>query len=554
MQKRAWMVGIGVGLIMVACIFLARHRTSRGGAVDLAAWTPRDAVAVMWLDDLGALLADLDELGTRLEGAAGIPEALALSLGVERPTPAAFDQAGLVVSSGAVAFVWHGAAWACVALHPSRGIPHVRTWLGQRGFDLLEEPAPGTWLIRRPNATSPAALVWLRGSTLLVRAALPATWAAALGGESRPPVATGKAVAAPVLARSALLAELEAAEKGLPLAGDGGVHLNARLGKNDALRPLLRRGLGLASLLFGGLIDGIQGLRADLRLRGRAVRLAFRLLSTPKANTDIARYHDGFLAKDSVALDLGDVLPDEIALWARVHINPRQLDMIPSFLRNRLLPATLLAALHPALAQVDARALFIDRLEGRLAAGVLGIDDKASLDPRSWIRTGLQRVLSGFVAGTLGKEADAVALSGAVRAALSGAGEQLTPLTLGRWQGWSGAMLGTEVALLRRGNALLLIAGRGERARFERVARGRFPSLGKVAVRSMEKAMAADAIGWVGLGSTTGRIVRAARRRGVPDAFVRMVRGVAAVTMAVQLDADGVGAAVELRPRAEAKP
>ena len=110
------------------------------------------------------------------------------------------------------------------------------------------------------------------------------------------------------------------------------------------------------------------------------------------------------------------------------------------------------------------------------------------------------------------------------------------------------------MSLVHHQTALLLISGKGELARFRRTAQGKFPSLAKVAATPMEKAMAADSIGWIGMASTTGRIARAARRRGVPDAFVRMVRGVASVTAGVQLDADGIAAEVQLRPRAEARP
>lgn len=535
---------------------------NRAGAVELTKWVPQNARAVMWLDDLSELLTQLDQLGGRLEGAGGIAEAFALALGVEQPTPTAINASGMVAESGAALFIWRNAAWACIAARPKRGIDHVKVWLGQRGLDLARAELPDTWHVRLPGQEKVVATVWRRGHALIARAPLPTAWETIFGRQPNTKKkpnpqegadsATKTAADADDPARA--LRQLEASPKGLPKAPNGGVHLRARMGPGDAVRPALRRGLGMTSLLFGGLVDAVQGFHADLAVHGQAVKLALRLPSAPKANSEIARYHDGFLPKSSAPLDLGAVLPDEVALWLRAHLNPRQLDMIPSFLRDRVLPPTMLKVLHPALAKVNARTLLIDRLEGRLAGGVLGVDDKASLDLRVWRRVGLQRLVGGFVAGTLQKPADTLALSTAVHDALIAGGEKLAPLKLGPWVGWTGEILGTEVSLVHHQTALLLISGKGELARFRRTAQGKFPSLGKVAATPMEKAMAADSIGWIGMASTTGRIARAARRRGVPDAFVRMVRGVASITAGVQLDADGIAAEVQLRPRVEARP
>ncbi len=549
MSKRALAAAGFVVLVGGVAAWLSLRGPGQGAALRLADVVPADARATVWVDDVGGLFDALGRVGRRLEGAEELPQALGMALGLERATGQGVDAAGLVADSPAVAFVWQDALWAALAVHPGRGPQHMRRWLADRGFQVAPLGAAdrGTWRVTR--AGSPVAHVWAGGGVLLARAPLPQELVQALGrakasgdkgaqAPADPPASDAQAEAAH--------AAWEAVDKAAPRAGPGLLHLRASLTKGDALRPAIRKQLGLASLLFGGMVDAVQGVDADLSLGGDTLELRVRLPSVPGASKDTAAYYDGFLS--GPALELGGVLPDEVALWGRAHVNPKLLGMIPGFLRDRLLPKSLLGRLHPRFAGVDARNLLLDRLEGRVAVGLLGVDDALPLSPAQLRRVDLRKLVGWFAALTLQQPAHATALQAAMR------GPDDVDVVLGAWHGWRATVGGVDVALLRKGNALLWISGKGELARFQRAASGRFPTLGKAAGSPLERAVAADQAGWIAFGSTTGRIARAARRRGVPDAFVRMVRGVAALAGAVTLDADGLALRVALRPRAVAAP
>jgi hypothetical protein len=251
---------------------------------------------------------------------------------------------------------------------------------------------------------------------------------------------------------------------------------------------------------------------------------------------------------DDRALDLGALLPDELALWGRARINPALLDLVPGFLRQRLLPADLLGRLHPALAGVDAQRLLIAPWDGQLGGGLLGLDDDVALDPRRLDPAALSRGASGFAFVGLRDAAAARALVGAVGAALAAADLAPTPAQLGAA---TGLRLPTRppATLLAVGAGALVVVGRGEWERLERVARGRLPAIAAHAAPGLERALVRGDGLWLGLGSTTGRLARAARRRGVPEHFVRMVASVAAATARLGLDGEGLLLEASLRPQ-----
>ncbi len=214
-----------------------------------------------------------------------------------------------------------------------------------------------------------------------------------------------------------------------------------------------------------------------------------------------------------------------------------------------MLPASSLSWIHPALAGLDAHKLLLDQLDGQLAVGLLGVDDAAPADPRTWSGRGLRRTVGAFIAASLRSDAAAKTLVERTRTVLLEAGAKPASHKLGSFAGFTLAAGPAPWTLLRNGRALIWISGAGELERFDRVARGRFANLATSAGTDLEREVAAGGDHWVGVLLTTGRLSRSMRRRGIPAHFVRMVSSVAALAATLRLQPDGLVLDVGLRPR-----
>ncbi len=505
----------------------------------LHAQVPTSAEQIIWLDELGDVVDGLSDLGRQIRGAEGLSEAGALLIGMPRLDRATLSEVGLDPSAGVVVWQHERALWISTRVANDGGAEHVVDVLRRRGHivqPLNADSGPGRgWSVAaRGDESDLRARLRLVGRNLLVR------WYLPLPGKGTPVGHTAALQAYDSAPRMA-----EAAMK----AAGGQVHLRLRLTPELGFHKAARRAIGPAGLLFGRLVDGLQRAEVDLYLSGGPPRLAVRLLSPAAATKAVADYHQGFLPEGTPALDLGQLLPDEVAALARVRLNPALLGMVPNVLRNRVLPASILSQLHRSLSALDAHALLVDQLDGQVAVGLLGVDDAAPADPRTWSRRGFRRTVGAFVAASLRSDQAARNLIDRMRAVLAETGAKLASRTLGAFAGFTIGDPSVPWTLLRRGRSLIWISGAGELERFERVARGRFNTLAKSAGTDLEREVAAGGDHWVGALVTTGRLSRSMRRRGIPAHFVRMVASVAAVAATLSLRSDGLVLEVTLRPR-----
>ncbi len=569
-----WTIG---GLLLVIAVAIAATRGLQVAVISAPAAAstliPEDAPAYAHSATLGALADDLQQLGAQFEGSGGLSEAAGVALGLQRLDRDALVAVGLRPDAGVAAFVYDGAFWLALPGVGEAGVAHIRRTLERRGLG-LGEAAPGHFR----NAAANIDLHWLAGGALVLRAPLPQAWARALGeGTADRAVEAGAAAGtaagnpagaaagtatesdpvagpAPLRPFSDALAAWQQSKR-LPARAATGLHAEVRLGAGDALRPRLRAALGPAALLFGRAVDAIAGARFDLDGLGAAPHLRLSLQVPEGLGRELGAYHQDFLAATE-AVDLGALLPDEVALLVRGRINPALLDMLPTMLRDRLLPKELLGRLDPALATVDARALLVEALDGQVFGGLLGIDDGLALGPQLGADVAALLPAVGAFVGVGLRSAEArAALQQAIEAALAVAGRAGSPVTLGAFQGR--AYPGTqphespETTLLGSGRALLVLVGAGERERWQRVAAGKLPSAAAAAASSQERAVLQGQGAWWAVSSTLGRVVRAARRRGVPEHFVRMIASVSAVSAGLRMGEDGITVELVLRPRGE---
>ncbi len=572
-----WTIG---GLLLVVAVAIATTRGLRvaaiGAPVAASTLIPEDAPAYAYCASLGALADDLRQLGAQLEGSGGLSEAAGVALGLPQLDREALTAVGLRPDVGIAAFASAGELWLALPSITQAGVVHIRRTLERRGLGLVEA-APRHFR----NADANIDLRWLEDGALILRTPLPAAWANALGmvgaarggpagaaangtaasgatanGEAANGAAGGVAGAEPMRLRpfdEAIAAWQQS--KRLPARVATGLHAEVRLGANDALRPRLRAAIGPASLLFGRAVDAVAGARRDGDGLSAAPHVRLTLQLPAGLGRELGAYHQDFLAGGQ-AVDLGALLPDEVALLLRGRVNPALLDMVPAMLRDRLLPKELLGRLDPALAAVDARALLIEALDGQLFGGLLGVDDSVALGPKLNADLASQLPAVGAFVGVGLRSAEArAALQRAIEAALAAAGRAGSPVTLGAFTGHSYAGSqpheSPETTLLGGGRALLVLVGAGEHERWQRVAAGKMPSAASAAASAQERAVLQGQGTWWAASSTLGRVVRAARRRGVPEHFVRMIASVAAVSAGLKLGEEGLTFELVLRPRGD---
>lgn len=531
MNRKRW---AGLGLLAVAAAVAAvllLVRPIAKAPFQPGAWVPRDADLVAWIDGLQPLGDGLRSLGSKVGGAQGLPEALALVADVDLLDPQAIERVGLRPDAGLVAFRFRDALWLAVPVAGDRGVAHLLGVLRKRGYTLPDLPN-GPWPVgARGEPGREVARLWRAqgpedgGDVLLGR--LP------LAGQAEPEAEHAALKQAPRLGT-------------LP-GGPGVGHLRARLAPDGPELKAAHAAVGPANLLIGGAIDKIQRLEADLQVAGGAPRLTVHLVSAPGQLDDFAKYHMGFLGQAST-LDLGDLLPDETPLLVRARLNPALLGLIPGVLRDRLLPASLLGVLHPALVGVDASQLLVAAWEGQVAAGVLSVADDVPLDPGQWPRLDPRAAVRGFVAVSLQSDLAAQTLVERCRAALETSPERPETVQLRAWAGFQVPGPGAPWLLLRKGRQVALVSGTGTREDLQRIAEGKFPDLGQFTRPGLERELVQGDKHWLGLLGSTPRVARSLRRRGVPDYAVQMLASVATVAAGLELLPDRFTLRLELRP------
>ncbi|MFZ4578023.1 MAG: hypothetical protein ACOYOB_06445 [Myxococcota bacterium] len=541
-RSRRWLVG-GVGLVVAVAVMVGVWTGTEPAPqhFSLDAWTPRDAGPVAWLDELAPVARGVRHFVDRVPGARGVQEALALTAGLDVLDPAAVEAAGFRMDAGLVGYRFQNAVWLVLPVRGPHAVEHLLKVLRQRGYEPRLDLAPLDGVLRhyavaaRGNAKREALHLWQLPDAIVTR------WH------------PGAAETPPTPQQVQQLWHAWRISPRLPAgtlkARQGEVHVRAELSADGEIATAARAALGPANLLVGSLVDRARRVQADLRVDTAWPELRVVLQSEPGATVDIADYHFRYLQGGPAALlDLGDLLPDETVLLARTRLNPLSWKVLPAFVQDRVLPASLLSVLHPALSGVDARTALLGALDGQLAAGLLGVADEVPLDPRAWTQLSARQVLRGFVAVSFTTDTQALAFVEQVRAALGSLQVATPPAQFGRWTGLT--VDGPEAPwwLLRDGRKVVVLSGQGVGEDLARTAGGKFPTLGKAATGELEQALVQGKDWWTGASAMTPRIARSLRRRGVPDHFVQMLSSLAAVSVAVKLGSDGVEAVVQLRP------
>jgi len=551
-----------IGLALAALIAGALWWSARTPAPTpflLHEQVPAKATQVVWIDRLGDVVDGLDDLGRRIRGAEGLSEAAALLAGLPRLDRQTLLDAGLDPDAGLVAWQSGGAVWLSTRVAHAGGAEHVVDVLQRRGHSVqpgaAAQDGARLWTIAaRGQPDELPGMLRLRDDVLLLRWRLPAAVRSKATKDAK-----GANNAAGDLADDAGAAlltydDLPRKVAAALTAADGVLHARLALTPEVGFHKAARKAIGPGVLLFGRLVDGLQRAELDLRLGPALPRLSLRLLSAPAATKAVADYHQGFLAEGTPLLDLGALLPDEVAAMARLRLNPALLGMVPKILLSRVLPSSSLSWVHPSLAALDAHTLLLDQLDGQVAVGLLGVDDAAPADPRTWAGRGLRRTVGAFVAASMRSDQAARGLLERMQTVLREGGHGTSPQKLGEFAGFTLTHKQAPWTLLRRGRALVWISGPGELQRFERVARGRFPSLASSSGSDVEREVASGGAHWIGLLLTTGRISRSMRRRGIPAHFVRMVGSVAALATVLRVQPDGLALELTVRPRRKAEP
>ena len=550
-----------------------------------APWLADDADAAVWLGGLDRTGVALAALTQQVEGAKGLLQAADLALGVDLTKPETLTKAGLRPDAGLVALRRAGVSWVVLPVSDRRGVQHLLARLAQRGY----AATPGTaeqdqerWAIAdRQDAKRTVATVWYlpppRSVALLywpdgppvVSASAPPAAEPTKAAEPAGPEAAQAALSALLAAKPADPAKLEAiaATAGLARLPDSApIRGWWRIAKADPLRMQVANLIGPASLVFGSVIDRVDRVVLVGELAGPAPRLSLALQAgEPAAKpedgklADMVTYWWNFLPEVRGAmLDLADLLPDETPLLVRARLNPGMLSLVPDAIKSQILPSSALVALHPALSAVDVWSQLIQVWDGQIAGGLLAVADSVPLDPAAWPSLWWRTALRPWVAVALKTDRDAQLLLERVTAALDAAktmGTLTETVAPAQFRDWTGIVVSGPDApwwLLRKDRRVAFVSGQGTEDDLRRVASGRLPDLA-----SAIKVLPATALlpglvrgegQWLGVAVQTPRVVRALRRRGVPDYATQLLASVASVSTQVRLTPDALWIDAELRP------
>ncbi len=528
-------VVLAVAVVAAAGLFLLKPIEPE--AFILEHVVPEDADALLWLDSLAPLAQSLAQLAARVPGTAGILDAGKLVLGVDLRDADAVARAGLRNDAGICVFRWHGALWLILPITSPEGGAHLSRLLQGRGYRVgpglgAFEDLQNHWdIFDRQQDKVAIAHLFQSGAAAILR------WQIA-------PRPADHASAEYTAWRKA--AHMK--EKALHGA-QGQMHLRMAWQKEGPEIAALHTALGIGNLVFSGALDKIVRMEADFDMAAGKPTLRIELACQPGDLAEIAKFHQNFVVSTGPGLlDLGALLPDETPLFWRGRLNPAILNMLPSTLRDRFLPAALLSFWHPSLQGVDARSDLIAFLDGQVAAGLLGVADDFPLDPYLWTPATLRKGLRAFVAVSLQTDTQAAHFMDRVRSAIDTSSEKAVSVQMLEFSGFSVADPQGPWLMLRKDAQVVLVSGIGAQDDLQHIADGKFPSLQAAVRGELEKSAVHGAQLWTALLTSTPRIARSLRRRGVPDYVVQMLASVAAVATTVQWTQDGLQIRLALRP------
>lgn len=480
---------------------------------------PRDADSWLWLDQPEAARRGLSSLTRSVPGLRGLPELLHLWAGIDLLDAEAVEEAGLRADAGFAAFAWRGSQWLVVPVLDDAGARRLRELLTARGWQVVAT-GPQSAQLRRVDQTE-AGECWLESDR---------RWVLRLG----PPLAD---------ARTAWTA----AAKLPPSPPRPGV-LHAHLKLAPTQLDAARQHLGLAAGLVGGLLDRLRTADVDLLFAGASPTLQVRLGSEPGQLADVAEYYQNFVPDDDGLLQLGEVLPDETALLVRGRLNPLLLQLGLSVLGGPGALTNVLAAWHPSLVGIDPARQLLAPWDGQWAVALLGVNDGVPLDPTQWTPAVVRGQLRWGIAGNFKSDRDAADLVARVRSAVETSGTVTTPAQVGAWTGWTVGDPAAPWTLLQNARRVMLVSGSGALDDLQRTSAGKFGTLAKQWLDEPERGLIQGRQHWWGALASTPRLVRALRRRGIPDDVVDMLGSVARVSTVARWTPDGLEWTLHLEP------
>lgn len=538
-----------------------------------ARWLVADADAALWFGPLDRTVDALGQVVEQVPGAQGILQAAELALGVDLTKPAAVAKAGLRADAGPLALRRKQINWLVVPVTGPDGAQHVLGRLGQRGYAsqplTAQAGSPAGWqLLDRTDPKQALGVLWYLPPP---EAVVVVAWPDA--AKDAEPAAAQAALADLRAAPPGQSAALEplAIAAGVPARPDGApIRGWWRIGKNDPLRMQLANALGPTTLVLGTVLDKVTRVVVLGELSGNAPRLSLALDAEPAAPTDpkqpppgplvdFAQYWGEFLPEHKGAmLAVGDLLPDETPLLVRARVNPGLLGMVPDALKAAILPSSALSHVHPALTGVDLWSHLLQVWDGQLAVGLLAVGDQVPLDPASWPKLWWRTALRPWVAFALKTDTAAKTLLERVEAALAAAkatGSLAETYAPAQFRGWTGIEVSGPDApwwVLRQDRRVVFLSGQGTQDDLRRVAEARLPDWSTAAAKLPAPALLPGLVAgegqWAGLVVQTPRVVRALRRRGVPDYATQLLASLASVSAQLRLTDRALWLDLELRP------
>ncbi len=536
LSMRATLICSLVVIVAVSCAWWLKSPDNVSKiAFDPAVQVPAQANQIAWADSLHNIASGLATLANKVRGSEGLQEATRLLLAVRSLDDEGLSEIGLVADQGVAGFSWRDGNWIVLPVSSEVGASHLVELLGRRGHQVTELPARDslrTWRIHTRAKDRVLGHLWLVDQLVIART-------------KSAPLPTD---ATPIAAAPEEVDEWLTSKRMKPgaLVSKGELNVRWNFTKRDPLLSKLRRALGPAALLFGRYVASFKSAQASLSLRAPGPALNVRLYAPKEQASEVRRYHFGFIENDAALLNLADVLPDEVIAIVRSRIHPNLVSMAAGLLK--MAGGVNLGIIDPSLRSLDADALLLEPFDGQLAVALLGVSDEATPDIRQWRGGGWRRQAGVAIAMAMTTDTAANLLVERVRQRLSEDGAGFKTTTLGNWTGLTRKGGQSSWSLVRHKRGVLWILGDGELQRFERVTSGRFPSLGKVVQGALERSVVDGKGQWISALLTTGRAVRSARRRGIPNSITAMVASVAALAAGIELHDDGVSVRLTLRP------
>jgi hypothetical protein len=512
----------GTLALAVAAIVAWLCWPSRLPSFDWRLQVPADADAWLWLDQPDEARRGLTALTRSVPGLRGLPEALQLWTGVDLLDADAVAEAGLRDDVGPVGFAWRGSTWLVVPVRNGDGERHLQDLAAARGWRLT---ATGPHTARLQTAAqADAGECWLTPDQ---------RWVLRLGQ----PLADAERA----WQQAAKLGDQRSTE-----VRPGALHLH--LGIATEQREQLRKRLGPAAGLVGGVLDRLRTAELDLAFAGASPTLRVRLAGEPGQLADVAHYYQDFVPEGGGLLELGDVLPDETGLLVRGRLNPLMLQLALNLVGGPGALTTGLTNWHPALAGIDPARQVLAPWDGQWGVALLSVGDGLPLDPATWTPATIRSQFRLVLAGHFKTDQAAAELVARVRSAVDTAGQATASTQVGPWSGWTLAEPNAPWSLLQQARRVMLVSGPGAIEDLQRVASGKFASLKTTSRGDPERELVAGRRQWWGVLATTPRLVRALRRRGVPDYAVDLLAAVGQLAVVARWSADALEFTTHLQP------